>query len=143
MWRIAACKASVGVLQGRERESLLAVLVLQQPDDLLRAVRGAVPLLQQGGGRTQNRGQRRAQLVTHHGHEPDPLPLQLLERRQVQQRNHNRLDFPVRGAAAPGCLQELFWSSVRCVQAVSDPPRLEVDRRGVPDAGFEDHVLNA
>ena len=52
--------------------------------------------VQRGGGRTLDRGQRRAQLVAHHAQELGPQALQLLERRQVLQGDHHRLDRAVR-----------------------------------------------
>ena len=53
--------------------------------------------VQHGGGRTLDRGQRRAQLVAHHAQELGPQALQLLERRQVLHGDHHRLDGTVRG----------------------------------------------
>ena len=54
----------------------------------MRPRRGA----QQGGGRAEDGGQRRAQLVADHGQKLGALPLQLLQRRQVLQRDDQRLD---------------------------------------------------
>ena len=52
--------------------------------------------IQRGGGRPLDRGQRRAQLVAHHAQELGPQALQLLERREVLQGDHHRLDRAVR-----------------------------------------------
>ena len=52
--------------------------------------------VQRGGGRTLDRGQRRAQLVAHQAQELGPQALQLLKRRQVLQGHHHRLDRAVR-----------------------------------------------
>ena len=54
----------------------------------VRSARGA----QHGGCRALDGAQRRPQLMAHHGQELGPLALQLLERRQVLQGDHHRLD---------------------------------------------------
>ena len=51
---------------------------------------------QHGGGRTLDGGQRRAQLVADHAQELRPQPLQFLERREVLQGDHHRLERAVR-----------------------------------------------
>ena len=66
---------------------------------------------QRGGGRALDRGQRRPQLVADHAQELGPQTVQLLERREVLQGDHHRLDRAVgrtdrrrvdqRGDAAP------------------------------------------
>ena len=52
---------------------------------------------QQGGGRADDGGQRRPQLVADHGQELGPQPLQLLELGEVLQGDDDRLDAAVLG----------------------------------------------
>ena len=84
--RQVAARAAAGCLRGgphRHRVGLLGRVELRFG-------------VQRGGRRTLDRGQRLAQLVAHHTQELGPQPLQLLERRQVLQGDHNRLDRAVR-----------------------------------------------
>ena len=53
--------------------------------------------LQQRGGRTLDRGQRRAQLVTHHAHELPPQAFEFLDGRQVLNGDDLRHDGPFGG----------------------------------------------
>ena len=53
--------------------------------------------VQQGGGRTLDGGERRAQLVTDHAQELRPQPVQFLQLRQVLHGNHYRIDYALCG----------------------------------------------
>ena len=81
------------VQQVGDQAAHLIGLLVDDPEELVHF--GGVELRgrsEQGGGRADDGHQRRPQLMAHHGQELGPQPLQLLQRREVLQGHHHRLD---------------------------------------------------
>ena len=98
-------------------------------------------------GGTLDGGERRAQLVTHHPQEIRPHPVKGLERPQILQGDHHRLDRAVRGvdrgridergdAAPVGGREHDFFGAHRsqAAQLLGQPPAVEDDLAPVGEA---------
>ena len=80
--------------QGADKAAHVPGLLVDDAVELVHLGRVEVRrILQQGGGRALDGGERGAQLVAYHAEELGAQPLQLLERRQVLHGDHHRGDF--------------------------------------------------